>query len=92
MKLAQLGLCMALVAAPAIADEHTDCPLTYDIFEAAVPHTDLEECPASMDVEAAFCRVSVIAELATVFAFDEDSTCLMAARLYDESEFTLTLN
>ncbi len=71
------------------------CALSYDVYEASVPHTDLEECPEAMgDMGEGelFCRLSVVAEVATIFAFDEDSGCLIESRSFEEDEFTITIN
>ena len=89
-----IGAVAALVtAAPAgFADEHADgCALSYETFETAVPHTDLEECPASMQVEDAFCRASVVAEVATIFAFSYEDSCIIASKSYFDDEFTFTV-
>jgi hypothetical protein len=37
----------------------TQCPMTYAEFEFAVPHLDLEACPADLAREGAFCRAPV---------------------------------
>ncbi|TMV08631.1 hypothetical protein FGK63_05785 [Ruegeria sediminis] len=42
---------------------------TYEIFETAVEHADLEGCPAEFDPEAVFCRLTVAADMAHVFVF-----------------------
>lgn len=55
-------------------------PMTYEIFEAAVPHADLSECPAAMAAEGHFCRLGIGEEL-TVFVFSEEGDQpLVAAR------------
>ena len=76
-------------AGQAFADSHGSCPLTYETFEFAVPHSDLEKCPAGMGVEKAFCRVSVVAEVATVFAFDEQTNCILTTKSFDEDAFKI---
>ncbi len=91
----RLPLVLYVLALPslALADGHAaPCPMSYDDFEVGVPHTDLETCPASMAVEGAFCRVSLVAEVATVFVFSDETNCIMATKSYFDEQFTLTLN
>lgn len=76
----------------ALADEGADCALSYDVYEASVPHTDLEECPAAMAGEGLFCRLSVVAEVATIFVFDENTGCLTGAKSFEEDEFTISIH
>ena len=76
----------------ALAEEGADCALSYEVYEASVPHTDLEECPAGMAGEARFCRLSVVAEVATIFVFDENSGCLAEAKSFEEDEFSITIH
>lgn len=47
-------------------------PVTYEVFEATVPHVDLAECPAVMAQEGHFCRLGLASEQLTVFVFAED--------------------
>lgn len=84
---------LALAAAPALADSHeAACALSYEVFEASVPHTDMEECPASMGVgEDDFCRVAVVAEVATVFVFSYESNCLTKTQSFEEDAFTFII-
>lgn len=42
---------------------------TYDVFEAAVEHADLEGCPAEFDPEAVFCRITLANDMAHIFVF-----------------------
>ena len=46
--------------------------LTYADFEAAVPHVDLENCPAAMAAATIFCRATIQHEEIHVFAFSEE--------------------
>ena len=48
-------------------------PLTYDVFEAAIPHVDLADCPASLAGEDIFCRATLASDAIHVFAFTEDN-------------------
>lgn len=69
-----------------------ECALPYDVFEESVPHTDMAECPGSMEAgEDNFCRVAVLAEVATIFMFSYDSNCLVSSRSYYEDEFVLDI-
>ncbi len=76
----------------AMADDMMDCALSYDVYEMSVPHTDLEACPDAVAAEGLFCRLSVVAEVATIFAFDEESGCLVSAASFEEDEFTITIH
>ena len=84
-----LAAALALTAGPVLADSHESCPLTYETFEYSVPHTDMEECPEAMDSDGAFCRVAIVAELATIFAFSEESGCIVASKAFDEDQFKI---
>lgn len=75
--IATLALFAALAApaltlsAPALADP-TPLPLTYEVFETAVPHVDMAVCPIDLAQEGLFCRMSVHAEQINVFVFSEE--------------------
>lgn len=43
--------------------------LLYEVFEASVPHVDLEGCPAEFDPEVVFCRMTLASDQANVFVF-----------------------
>ena len=87
--IAALAAGLAFGGTALAADEK--CALPYDVFEASVPHTDLEECPAKLRAEGRFCRLAVVAEVATVFIFDEGSGCLVQSVSFEEDEFKITL-
>ena len=74
-------------AGAALADTH--CALSYEAFEQGIPHTDLEECPTGLKGPGKFCRYSVVAEIATVFVFDEDSSCLVTTKAFYEDDFVV---
>lgn len=58
--------------------------LSYEKFEASVPHVDLEGCPAEFDPEAVFCRMTLATEMAHVFVFDyEGDQPLLAIKSYE---------
>lgn len=82
-----------LSAGIAIAESHeAECAMSYEVFETSVPHTDMEECPASMGLgEDSFCRVAVVAEVATVFVFSYDTSCLTKTKSFYEDEFSMVI-
>ncbi|EBA10696.1 hypothetical protein [Roseobacter sp. CCS2] len=90
MKIITMAAAASLMAAPVFAQD--SCPLSYDVFEIGVPHTDMDACPDSMQVEGAFCRLSLVAEVATIFAFSEQDDCIIATQAYFDDQYTLTLN
>ncbi|MCR9110639.1 hypothetical protein [Marivita sp. XM-24bin2] len=58
--------------------------LTYDIFETAVEHVDLEGCPAEFDADTNFCRMTLASDLAHVFVFSYDGNQpLLAVKSYE---------
>jgi len=85
MNPAKTTLIAALLAAPqlAAAEGATPMPLTYEVFEAAIPHIDLETCPSEMAGDDRFCRAVVHNDAFHVFAFlyDADSPAV-AHRAY----------
>jgi len=62
-------LALGIIASPALALD--PLPLTYERFEAAVPHIDLESCPDSLPQQGSFCRASLNHSEIHVFAFSE---------------------
>ena len=70
-------IAIALVAAgpllPVAANAgQTPAYLSYEQFEAAVPHIDLDNCPDSLAQENTFCRASILHEQVHVFVFSYD--------------------
>ncbi len=61
---------IALFAAPSFAEQQL--PLTYDVFETAIPHVDLEKCPAELPQSDSFCRATLKHDEIHVFAFSEN--------------------
>jgi hypothetical protein len=58
--------------------------LTYEVFERAIDHVDLEGCPAMFDPDAVFCRMTLAADMAHVFAFSyEGDQRLLAVKSYE---------
>ncbi len=64
---------LTLGATSALADEAGQA-LTYEQFEAAVPHVDLAECPATLAAEDRFCRATLLHDQINVFAFSQDGS------------------
>ncbi len=59
----------------------------YEAFEAAVPHTDLENCPAEFDADSYFCRLTRKGNNGSVFVFSYDGEQpLVAIRGYPLGE------
>lgn len=54
------------------------CPITYETFEFAVPHLDLQACPVDLARPGAFCRASTGNDAVHVFVFAQDGDqCLI---------------
>ena len=62
-------LIFALSPFAAFADTPSGFALTYEAFEAAVPHLDLETCPGALAAEDRFCRITIGHDALHVFAF-----------------------
>ncbi len=69
MKL-RLAFSAILLGSPAIAQEAET--FTYQMFETAVMHVNLEECPGELAGEGRFCRMTMHNDAFHVFAFSED--------------------
>jgi hypothetical protein len=83
-----LALGVAAFAAPAAAQ--TQCPLTYNDFEIAIPHLDLEQCPKDLAKPGVFCRVTTANDSVHVFVFEaKDKRCLVSMKSYDKYEITV---
>lgn len=85
-----IALAAALAfATPALAQQAA-CPLPYKVFETAVPHLDVETCPASVDGKGAFCRVTLGHDAMHVFAFAESGDqCLRSVTSFEAGTFSL---
>ena len=91
-RLKTIAVCIALTALPFHAAASDDCAMTYETFEHAVPHIDLEECPEPALRESAFCRVSAGGEKFHLFYFDiEGDNCLLNARSIEEDDYAFSL-
>jgi hypothetical protein len=64
--------------------------MTYDLFERAVLHEDLDVCPVEFDPQEVFCRLTLAGGMAHVFvfAFDGDQP-LLAVKSYALTEAVL---
>lgn len=79
-----------LAAGPAMAQPA--CPLPYAAFEAAVPHIDLETCPASVTQQKVMCRLTINQAQLHLFVFAEDGDqCLISVKTLEPDDYTLTL-
>jgi len=62
----------------------SDGRMTYELFETSIEHVDLPGCPADVDEERHFCRLTLAAERAHVFVFALDGDQpLVAIHSYD---------
>lgn len=87
-----LPVTLALALAPTLAIAEADCSFPYMTFEYAVPHVDLEACPAGVADGAVFCRASIAGDQLHVFVFEEGGDqCLVKVASYFEGEFAITI-
>lgn len=64
--------------------------MTYAIFEEAVAHADLPACPADLDPDRVFCRLTLANDAAHVFVFAlEGDQPLLAVRHHPLDRTTL---
>ncbi|CTQ32423.1 hypothetical protein [Jannaschia rubra] len=57
--------------------------LTYEQFEVAVPHVDLETCPEDLAQDGVFCRGTILHDELHIFVFaDEDAQVLRGMQSY----------
>jgi hypothetical protein len=84
--------CAALVISLPPTAAETRCPMTYEAFEFAIPHLDLEKCPADSARDKAFCRATTGNDAVHVFIFAEDGEqCLLGVKSYRGDEYRLTV-
>ena len=89
MRRALLAFCAMLSLAGGAAGQ-APCAMRYEFFEFAVPHLDLEACPADLARPSAFCRASVGQDAVHVFLLsDEGDRCLLSTKSYRSGEFRL---
>ena len=86
------ALVAAMLALSGQATAQEPVPFTYEMFEASVPHLDLEICPEAFAAPNVFCRLAAYHDALHVFAFSEDGDqSLVAFRSYDEDSFEIGL-
>lgn len=85
------AIILGLVVTSADAEEAQ--PMTYEMFEAAVPHIDLDSCPADLMHQDRFCRASIHHEEIHVFAFSlNGESPLVGFKSYDAEGVESLLN
>lgn len=93
LKLSFYAPVLAVMLTGQVLAASPQCPMTYEIFELAVPHIDMETCPQSADNDSAFCRASVGSDQVHVFYFDTQADqCLLKVVSYEDDAFTLELD
>lgn len=53
--------------------------MTYEVFEASVPHSDLENCPAEYNSDQNFCRLTMAHGQLNVFVFSHEGEQILQA-------------
>lgn len=76
---------MAALAEPEVV-EVADGVLTYEMFEASVPHADLSTCPTSLAGDDRFCRLTLSDGYLTVWAFRNEGRQELLAMLTHDTE------
>jgi len=72
------------------ADAQAPCPMNYGVFEIAIPHLDLPECPKDLARPDAFCRVTTANDAVHVFMFEQKGKqCLLAVKSYREYQLNV---
>ena len=88
----RLTVVLATISLASAAQAQAPCPMTYEFFEFAVPHLDLESCPKDLARKGAFCRASVGHDGAHVFVFAEDGDrCLLATKTFQTGQYELAI-
>lgn len=84
---------LATLALASLAFAETKpCVMTYEQFEFAVPHIDMETCPAAQAGDDRFCRAVANSDALHVFAFaPEGAQCLVSVVAYDEDTYAISL-
>lgn len=85
------GLITTSAAASGSGEKHSGgttyipaAAFTYEVYEATIEHVDLADCPAEFDPDAVFCRMTLAADLAHIFAFSYDGDQpLLAVKSYE---------
>lgn len=90
-KTLQIALCIVGLAAGQ-ATAQIACPMTYAAFEFAVPHLDLQACPADLAREGVFCRASTGNDAVHIFVFAQHGDqCLLAVKSYKEGQYEFSV-
>jgi hypothetical protein len=85
-----LTLALGLAALASTAFAQSQCPLTYNDFELAIPHLDLEQCPKDLAKPGVFCHVTTANDSVPVFVFaGKDQRCLLSMKSYDKYEISV---
>ena len=80
-----------LLGSPAFAQEAET--FTYQMFETAVLHVNLAECPGELAGEARFCRMTMHNDAFHVFAFSEEGEQpLIGLKSWYEDEMDMVFN
>ena len=80
----RLALLASALTLPSLASADDFIPLTYQEFEAAVPHVDLAVCPVPLAAPDRFCRMTSHADQLNVFVFsDQGDQPLLAFQSFD---------
>lgn len=81
-----------LLVGPAASAQETGV-LTYQMFETAVQHVNLLECPGDLAGEGRFCRMTMHNDAFHVFAFTEEGDQPMVGlRTWYGDEIDMTFN
>ncbi len=83
-----LTLIATLAGLPAAARDPV--AFTYSDFEPAVPHIDLDECPAGLAEGDVFCRITLNNDALHIFVFEaEGEQRFVAVHTFYDDEFDL---
>jgi|GEM_PF-1107736 len=66
------GAGAALATGMTAKGSHSGVTMTYEVFEATVPHADLADCPIPLLGDGRFCRLGIAGEDVAVFVFSEE--------------------
>lgn len=92
MRSTAAALLLSVLPAPLAAGPDAPLVLVYPVFEEAVPHIDLPECPPAVAAGNRFCRLTLGADALQVWVFSvEGDQPLVALARYPAAEVTLGL-
>ena len=63
--------------------------LTYEMFETAVQHVNLAECPDELAGEGRFCRMTMHNDAFHVFAFSEEEQVMVGLHSWYEDQMDM---